>query len=179
MVGRGGAGSGKIRFYFRSGEFKAEPKAFIEKLHTIFHTSIDEGTDDFVAAFTKTVARKSGALRRWFKKMITKQSNISEDVLRVTLKFKPPPPTRKATKGKKLSPPYYFRYHIPAFAPKTRFRVGKKYKKPTISGTEPISVSKVMRDWSSAIEKRMAVLFAAEGMKIKTAVKAKWYRAGK
>lgn len=165
MAGRGGAGSGKITLYFRSGEFIAEPKEFQEKLLAAFQGSIEEGTEDFKASFIKTVARKTGAFRRWFKRMITRQSDITGDVVRVTLRFKPPPDN-------------YFKYHVPAFAPKTRFRIGKKYKKPTTPGTEPISVSKVMNQWSAAIEKRMILKFKTLGMNVKTAVKSRWYRSG-
>ncbi|OLS20343.1 MAG: hypothetical protein HeimC3_40820 [Candidatus Heimdallarchaeota archaeon LC_3] len=166
MVGTGRAGSGKIVLYFRSGEFKDEPKKFQEKLLAAFQGSIEEGTEDFKASFVKKVARKTGAFRKWFKKMITMQGDIGDEVVRVRLKFKPPPTDK------------YYKYHIPAFAPKTRFRVGKPYKDPTTPGTEPISISKALKLWSTAIEKRMMIKFAALGVSLKTSVKARWYRSG-
>ena len=154
---------GKIRLYFRSGAFKAEPKDFQEQLLAAFQGSIEEGTTAFMARFIGSVARKTGKFRQWFKRMIGVQSDIIGDIHRVTLRFKAPPAGS------------YFIYHIPYFGKSRRFKVGRPYKHPTTPGTKPISVKEVLNSWSSDIEKAMMRKFSQLGMNVKTAVKAKWY----
>lgn len=154
---------GKIRLYFKSGAFKAYPQDFQDALLAAFQGSIEEGTTTFMARFISSVARKTGKFRKWFRTMISSQSDVFGDTYRVTLRFKAPPSGS------------YFIYHVPFFGKSRRFKVGRPYKQPTTPHTKPIGVKEVLNKWSEDIEKSMIKKFSQLGMEIKTAVSAKWY----
>jgi len=167
MANVGRAGKGKIVIYFKSGNLTDEPKAFQRKIKAAWTGAVEEGTQSFLAEFIKTVARRTGRLRRWLRNMVSTQADILSDRMQVTLKFK-----QTMTES-------YFQYHILGIGKTHKsFRRGKPYKAPTTPGTKPISVTDMMRLWSSHIEKTMVRKFQALGLNYKTFIRAQWRKTG-